>query len=152
MSNSLQPHGLQPARLLCPWNSPSKNTGVGCYALLQGISPTQGSNPGLQHCRQILYCLSDQGNYIVTTCYYLRYITYHWCLLWSQYFIETSHGSDCGQILILLCILEVSEPWTLPLRWFSVIRLPSQYPVLHKYITFWGDSKIHEVLHRSWRR
>ena len=38
--------------------SPGRNTGVGCQALLQGIFPTQGSNPGLQHCRQILYCLS----------------------------------------------------------------------------------------------
>ena len=39
-------------------DSPSKNTGVGCHALLQGIFPTQGSNPGLQHCRRILYLLS----------------------------------------------------------------------------------------------
>ena len=37
------------------------NTGVGCCALLQGIFPTQGLNPGLPHCRQILYCLSLQG-------------------------------------------------------------------------------------------
>ena len=49
MSNSLQPHGLQPARLLCPWDSPSKNTGVGFHALLQEILPTQGSNPHLLH-------------------------------------------------------------------------------------------------------
>ena len=47
MSNSLQPYGLQPARLLCPWNSPGKNTGVGCYVLFQGIFLTQGSNPSL---------------------------------------------------------------------------------------------------------
>ena len=42
-------------------DSPGKNTGVGCHALLQGTFPTQGSNPGLPHCRQILYCLSHQG-------------------------------------------------------------------------------------------
>ena len=42
-------------------NSPGKNTGVGCHALLQGIFLTQGSNPGLPHCRQILYCLSLIG-------------------------------------------------------------------------------------------
>ena len=48
MSDSLRPHGLYPARLLCPWDSPGNNTGVGCHALLlQGISPSQGSNPGL---------------------------------------------------------------------------------------------------------
>ena len=44
MSSSLWPHGLQPARLLCPWDSPGKNIGVGCHFLLQGILPTQGSN------------------------------------------------------------------------------------------------------------
>ena len=43
-------------------DSPGKNTGVGCHFLLQGILPTQGLNPGLPHCRQILYLLSHQGN------------------------------------------------------------------------------------------
>ena len=62
MSNSLRLHGLQPTRLLCPWNSPGKNTGVDCHALLQGIFPTRGSNPGLPHCKWILYCLSHQGS------------------------------------------------------------------------------------------
>jgi len=47
MSDCVQPHGLQPTRLLCPWDSPGKNTGVRCHALLQGIFPTQGSNPRL---------------------------------------------------------------------------------------------------------
>ena len=46
-------------RLLCPWDFPGKNTGVGCHALLQGIFPTQGSNPCLLHCRQVLYQLSQ---------------------------------------------------------------------------------------------
>ena len=46
---TLQPHGLQSARLLCPWGFPGKNTGVGCHFLLQGIFPTQGSNPRLLH-------------------------------------------------------------------------------------------------------
>ena len=44
MSDSTQPHGLQPTRLLCPWDSPGKNTGAGYHALLQWIFPTQGSN------------------------------------------------------------------------------------------------------------
>ena len=47
-----------PARLLCQWNSPDKNTGVGSHSLLQRIFLTQGSNLGLLHCRQILYPLS----------------------------------------------------------------------------------------------
>ena len=43
-------------------DSPGKTITVGCHALLQGIFPTQGLNPGLSHCRQILYCLSHQGS------------------------------------------------------------------------------------------
>ena len=49
VSNSLQLHGEWPARLLCPWDSPDKNTGVGCHFLLQGIFLTQGSNLCLLH-------------------------------------------------------------------------------------------------------
>ena len=45
-----------------PWNFPGQNTGVDSLSLLQGIFPTQGSNPGLQHCRQILYQLSHEGS------------------------------------------------------------------------------------------
>ena len=56
------PPGLQPTRLLCPWDSPGQNTRVGCHFLLQGIFQTQGSNPDLLHCRQIVYCLSHQGS------------------------------------------------------------------------------------------
>ena len=60
MSNSLWPYWLEPARLLCPWDSPGKNTGVGCCTLLQGIFLTQGLNSCLL---KILYC---------------RWILYHW--------------------------------------------------------------------------
>ena len=49
MSNSLQPHGLLPTRLLLLWSFPGKNTGVGCHFLLQVILPTQGSNPRPLH-------------------------------------------------------------------------------------------------------
>ena len=58
VSDSLWPRGLQHARLLWPRDSPGKNTGVGCHALLQGIFQTQGSNLSflqLLHCRRILY-------------------------------------------------------------------------------------------------
>ena len=71
----LQPHGLEiykiedisilcvlvRLKIICLWNSPCKNTGVGSHSFLQGIFLTQGSNPSLLHCRQILYCLSHQG-------------------------------------------------------------------------------------------
>ena len=47
VSDSLRPYGLWPTRLLCPWNFPGKNTRVGCHFLLQGIFPSQGTNPSL---------------------------------------------------------------------------------------------------------
>ena len=55
--------GILHGQEYCPWTvfSMDKNTGVGCHAFLQCIFPTQGSNPGLPHCRQILYHLSLQG-------------------------------------------------------------------------------------------
>ena len=72
VSNSLWPHGLYKesdttewlnwSGLYNPWNSLSQNSGVGRRSLLQGIFPTQGLNPGLLHCRQILYQLSHKGS------------------------------------------------------------------------------------------
>ena len=57
VSDPLQPHGLQPARVFCPWNSPGKNTGVGI-----AIPFSKGSNRGLPHCRQIFYYCFPGGS------------------------------------------------------------------------------------------
>ena len=73
-SNSLWPH-----RLRNPWNSPGQNTGVGSFSLLQGISPTHGLNPGLLHCRQILYQLSYKGSSRI-----LEWVTYPFSSRFSQ--------------------------------------------------------------------
>ena len=63
-------------------DSPGKNTGVSCHALLQGIFPTQGSNPGLLHCRQILSPLSHQGSpHVMSWCYCTR------CVSVRMYFV-----------------------------------------------------------------
>ena len=62
VSDSLQLPGLQPTRLLCPWDSPGKNTDVGSLSLLQGIFLTQELNRGLLNCRQILSQLSHKGS------------------------------------------------------------------------------------------
>ena len=57
MFDSSRPHGLYG-----PWDSPGQNTGMGRFSLLQGVFPTQGLNPGLPHCRWILYQLSHKGS------------------------------------------------------------------------------------------
>ena len=67
VSNSLWPHGLQSS-----WNSSGQNIGVGSFSLLQRVFPTQGSNPGLLHCRWILYQLSHKGSPRI-----LEWVTYH---------------------------------------------------------------------------
>ena len=69
VSDSLQPYGLYSTRLLCPWDFPSKNTGVDCHFLLLGIFPTQESNLGLLYCWQILYSWATGG------IMYLKYLT-----------------------------------------------------------------------------
>jgi len=52
-----------PTRLICPWNSPGKNTGMGSHSFLHGIFLTQRLNLDLLHCRQILYHLSHQRSH-----------------------------------------------------------------------------------------
>ena len=72
-------------------NSPGKNTGVGCHALLQGIFPTQGSNVGLLHCRQILYQLSYQGSLrdaLLTSKVFDILIT---TAIWFLWYLSTCH-------------------------------------------------------------
>ena len=64
MSNSLQPHGLQPTRLLCL----GKKTGVCSSHSLLGIFLTQWSNLDFLHCRQVLYSLNHQGSPSRSTC------------------------------------------------------------------------------------
>ena len=61
-SHSVTSDSLWPRGLYSPWSSPGQNTGVGSLSLLQGIFPTQGSDPGLPHCRWILYQLSHRGS------------------------------------------------------------------------------------------
>ena len=97
-TDSLQPHGLSPARLLCPWDFPGKNTGVGCYFLLQGIFPTRESNPYLLHCTQILLPSKPPGktNPIVSVTIYL---------LMSLRFLPLVQNSSGLQTYILLLLL-----------------------------------------------
>ena len=71
VSDSLRPYGLHPARLLCQWDSPGKNTGVGCHAVLQGIFLTQGSNLDLP-------CLHVYVYVCVCMCIYMYMCVYSW--------------------------------------------------------------------------
>ena len=89
VSDSLQPLRRQPTRLLCPWNSPGKSTGMGCHVLLQGIFPTQGLNPGLPHCRRTLYHLSHKGS----PCHVFLVVGYFTSILINEYFLLVERRS-----------------------------------------------------------
>ena len=76
MSDSLRSHGLWCTRLLCTWDFPGKNTGVGCHFLLQGIFMTQGLGPNLLHWQVDSWPLSHQENhvYIRSECSALKHV------------------------------------------------------------------------------
>ena len=80
LSGCLLSHGLEPSRLLCPWDSPGRNRDVGTHSILQGIFPTQGSSPHLSHCRQILFYLSHQGSLSLFTIWPFQFHSGHFKL------------------------------------------------------------------------
>ena len=90
ISDSLQPHGLY-----SPWNCPGQNSGMGSLSLLQGILPTLGSNPGLPHCRWILYQLSCQGSHKIQS----PVINLHVRVLTRSIFLTLCDTLDCNQLL-----------------------------------------------------
>ena len=92
VSNSLQPHGLY-----SPWNSPGQGTGVGSLSHLQGIFTTQGLNPGLLHCRQILYQLSHKGSPRI-----LEWIAYPFSSEYSWPRNQTGVSCIAGRIFFFL--------------------------------------------------
>ena len=107
VSDSLQPRGLWPTRLLHPWDSPGKRAGVACHFLLQGIFPTQGLNPGLLHCRQMLYPLSHQGSQV-----FLKEVSPEYSLerlmlkLNLQHFVHLMGGADSLEKTLILGKIE----------------------------------------------
>ena len=102
MSNSLRPHGLY-----SPWNSLGQNTGVGSLSLLQGIFPTQGSNPGLLHCRQIFYQLSHKGSPKI-----LEWVAYPFSRGSSQPRNQTRVSCIAGRFFTSWATREAQEYWS----------------------------------------
>ena len=142
MSKSLQTHGLY-----SPWNSPGQNTGAGSLSLFQGIFPTQGSNPGLLHCRGTFYQLNDQGSPRI-----LEWVVYLFSSRssWSQ---ESSQGLlNCRRILYQLSYQGSATWWRcirMLLYWLSHFSpflwhhpFPAlKWPVLsnkHRKLLVWG--------------
>ena len=125
VSNSLRPHGLEPPGSSVHGDFQGKNTGVGCHALLQGIFPTQGSNPGLPHCR----CLSHQGNPRI-----LEWVAYPFSSRSSQPRNRTDVSCTAGGFFYQLSYQRSLWLLTLPLyRTVNILQLDQQlcYELLH---------------------
>ena len=106
VSHSLWPRGPWPVKLLCPWDSPSKNAGVGCHALLQGIFLTQGLNPCLTHCCQSLSCLRHQESPLLYTLSHIP-VSVSTCMLQrgdSGLFFRLPMFSTSDQTLSTVCL------------------------------------------------
>ena len=103
----LRPHGLY-----SPWNSPGQNTRVGSLSILQGIFPNQGLNPGLPHCRRILYQLSHKGSPRI-----LEWVTYPFSrgsslpkelnrglLHCREFFTSWATREECVCVCVYVCV------------------------------------------------
>ena len=107
VSNSLRPHILQPTRLFCPQDSPGKNTGVGCHSLFQRIFPTQGLNPGLLHCRWILYQLSLEGLVLKLKLQYFGHLMQRTDSFEKSLILGKIEGPHCPGCQHYLCIMDL---------------------------------------------
>ena len=130
MSNSLRPHGLY---IYSPWNSPGQNTEVGILSLLQGIFPTQGSNPGLPRCRWIIYQLSHKGSQIFyvssdNKCIKSRINMALYLAKDLEFIRGSGHGKGCNLKVILryyqagflICSIRCREIWLINLLEISL--------------------------------
>ena len=143
-----------PRGFFSPGNSPGQNTGVGSLSLLQGIFPTQGSKPGLPHCRQILYQLSHQGSPRI-----LGWVAYPFSSRSSWPRSQTGVSYTAGRFFTNWAIREAlnihksTAKWKLTLVTHNpgdVVSLPLLYPSYYKPIHVWGNTDRHpSTLHPS---
>ena len=96
-----------PARLLCPWNFPGKNTGVGCHFLLQRIFPAQGSNLCFLHYRWILYHWATWEAQCSQVFYCYYYLSFSYLYFWICITIK-HHFLDC-YFLLFFCLWQIKE-------------------------------------------
>ena len=136
VSSSLWLHGLY-----SPWNSPGQNTGVGSRSLLQGISPTQGWNPGLPYCKWILYQLSNQGSPRV-----LEWIAYLISSGSSQSRNWTRVSFTAGRFFTSWATREAKTMWNAVKIWLSILQLAHfQRASIHKILCEYECFKPWEV-------
>ena len=128
MLDSLQPHGLWPARLLCPWDSPGKNIGVGRHALLQGIFLTQELNPCLLcllHWQMGSLPLGPPGKQVYSKSYITKYN-----IETLRVSLHTAHGILKLLIINLLKVFCQNVWFPYPVQDFTTVRSVKQVILL----------------------
>ena len=146
MADSLWLHGLY-----SPCNSPGQNTGVSSLSLLQGIFPTQGSNPDLSHCGWILYQLSYQGSPSPSTVLpKITNLIHELLSEWLGYNQKLKPSSNNEDIRVtVMQILQIVQLWSHSYRWLwglllNVIALPKEaniYKEEWKFAVCWVGEK-----------
>ena len=156
---------MTPWTIYNPWNSPGQNTGVGSLSLLQGIFPTQGSNPGLPRCRWILYQLSHKGSPRI-----LEWVAYpfssgsSWPRNWTRVsctLYQLSYQGSCltqrrGPCmlfpLLILCKiwLHPGKPRNALLYLLQILLLEWVSSILRKYPDILAQVKTH-LVYDSWQ-
>ena len=168
---------LPPTRLLCPRNSPDKNSKVGSHSLLQGIFPTQGLNQGLQHCRQILYhrptreahslrtppqnecgfwmCLISKLQEVIGNLAYWEMLTLHKCVMCQGQSHYSSSPRKVHQIVLLVdavfnCTLNVWSSKRKQLQ-TSKLKLWEVGLVKQHWITRFPFFLRYKLIYYNWR-
>ena len=149
-------HGLQPTRLLCPWNFPDKNNGVNCYFLLQGIFPTQGLNLHVLH---LLHWQTDSLplHHLGSSYLTISILQYYKTCMESVIFLIEKKKLESKRKLICLEHLQQSPAWLFSMFSFNPhhsigwILLTPKYEL---HVCIWGvwTEKIREVKRRERRR
>ena len=128
--SDLQYHGVKSARLLRPWDSLGKTTAGGCHFLHQGIFLTQGSNPGLLHCRQIPYWLSYEGSHQLTIKSWNHFKVSHHYAHWLSLRPCSQHMARVGKLSIKSQIVFALVGATYGLYWMQPAGHNLLIPVL----------------------
>ena len=131
MSDSVRPHRRQLTRLLCPWDSPGKNTGVGCHFLLQGIFPTQGMNSCLPHWQGDSLPLNHLGSLYYTAreiSVHFILTSYLWICVYTHIWVHTlAHSSQTGCLKHLFIKLGSSQSRLVSLCFLVHRRISSSH-------------------------
>ena len=129
---------LQPCGLYSPWNSLDQNTRVGSHFLLQGIFLTQESNPGLLHCRQILYCLSHQGSPEIWGTHLSLITKRH---AWAELFVTATNWKKRSP-------KHINTTWHILTKKYITAKTKKalKYVKLHRWMKKLVDEALHKII------